>query len=143
MKAPVTSSPDIVDIKRLDHLLLVGAEVRRLYAFRAQIGEGIRACKDQLGLNGCQARSERARLHRMTCCLVAFWVQERERHERQVSLYQRKRRLSPKVNLWRSQLWNGCEALSNLYSWRKWSRRWWSRGCCAVIRRMGCSQCRR
>jgi hypothetical protein len=82
MKAPVTSIPDIVDIKRLDHLLLVGAEVRRLYAFRAQIEEGIRACKDQLGLSGCQARSERAQLHHTTGYLVAFCVLERERHER-------------------------------------------------------------
>jgi putative transposase len=75
-------------------LTLAAAEVRRLYAFRAQIEEVIRACKDQLGLSGCQARSARAQLHHMTCCLVAFCVLERERHDRQVTLYQLKRRLS-------------------------------------------------
>jgi hypothetical protein len=30
----------------------------------------------------------------MTCCLAAFWVLERERHERNLSIYQCKRRLS-------------------------------------------------
>jgi Transposase DDE domain len=77
-----------------NRLTLAAAEVRHLYAFRAQIEEVIRACKDQLGLSGCQARSERAQLHHMTCCLVAFCVLERERHDRRVSIYQRKRRLS-------------------------------------------------
>jgi hypothetical protein len=77
-----------------NRLPLAAAEVRRLYAFRAQVEEVIRACKDQLGLSGCQARSERAQRHHMTCCLVAFCVLERERHDRRVSLYQLKRRLS-------------------------------------------------
>jgi hypothetical protein len=77
-----------------NRLTLAAADVRRLYAFRAQIEEVIRAGKDQLGLSGCQARSERAQLHHMTCCLVAFCVLERERHDRQVSIYQLKRRLS-------------------------------------------------
>ena len=77
-----------------NRLTLAAAEVRRLYAFRAQVEEVIRACKDQLGLSGCQARSERAQLHHMTCCLVAFCVLERERHDRRVSLYQLKRCLS-------------------------------------------------
>ena len=45
-------------------------------------------------LSGCQARSERAQLHPMTCCLVAFCVLERDRHDRRVSLSQLKRRLS-------------------------------------------------
>jgi hypothetical protein len=30
MKAPVTSTPEIVDVKRLDHLPLVGAMLREL-----------------------------------------------------------------------------------------------------------------
>jgi hypothetical protein len=51
-------------------------------------------CKDQLGLTGCQARSERAQQHHMLCCLVAFCVLERESHDRGVSIYQLKRHLS-------------------------------------------------
>jgi hypothetical protein len=51
-------------------------------------------CKDQLGLTGCQARSERAQLHHMICCLVAFCVLERERQERGLSIYKLKRHLS-------------------------------------------------
>jgi putative transposase len=77
-----------------NRLTLAAAEVRRLYAVRAPVEEVIRACKDQLGLSGGQARSERAQLHHMTCCLVAFCVLERERHDRRVSLYQLKRCLS-------------------------------------------------
>ncbi|MDQ3831908.1 MAG: hypothetical protein M3361_21975, partial [Candidatus Tectomicrobia bacterium] len=59
-----------------------------------QIEEVIRVCKDQLGLTGCQARSQRAQLHHMTCCLVAFCVLERERQERHLSIYKLKRQLS-------------------------------------------------
>src|SRR5918911_1345519 len=54
-----------------NRLMLPAAEVRRLYRIRSQIEEVIRVCKDQLGLTGCQARSERAQLHHVTCC-VAF-----------------------------------------------------------------------
>jgi putative transposase len=77
-----------------NRLMLPAAEVRRLYRFRSQLEEVIRVCKDQLSLTGCQARSERAQLHHITCCLVAFCVLERERHERQLSIYQLKRQLS-------------------------------------------------
>jgi putative transposase len=77
-----------------NRLTLPAAEVRRLYSIRAQIEEVIRVCKDQLGLTGCQARSERAQLHHMTCCLVAFCVLERERHDRQLTIYKLKRQLS-------------------------------------------------
>jgi hypothetical protein len=77
-----------------NRLTLSAAEVRRLYRVRAQIEEVIRVCKDQLGLTGCQARSERAQQHHITCCLVAFCVLERERHDRCVSSYKLKRRLS-------------------------------------------------
>jgi putative transposase len=77
-----------------NRLMLPAAEVRRLYRFRSQIEKVIRVCKDQLSLTGCQARSERAQLHHITCCLVAFCVLERERHERQLSIYQLKRQLS-------------------------------------------------
>jgi putative transposase len=77
-----------------NRLTLTAAEVRRLYRVRAQIEEVIRVCKDQLGLTGCQVRSERAQLHHMACCLAAFCVLERERHERHLSIYQLKRLLS-------------------------------------------------
>lgn len=77
-----------------NRLTLPAAEVRRLYRVRSQIEEVIRVCKDQLGLTGCQARSQRAQLHHITCCLVAFCVLERERQERQLSIYQLKRQLS-------------------------------------------------
>src|SRR5918992_592657 len=77
-----------------NRLTLPAAEVRRLYRVRAQIEEVIRVCKDQLGLTGCQARSERAQLHHMACCLVAFCVLEHERHERDLSIYKLKRQLS-------------------------------------------------
>jgi len=70
-----------------NRLTLPSVEVRRLYRFRAQIEEVIRACKDQLGLSGCQARSERAQRHHIICCLVALCVLERERHSRQLSIY--------------------------------------------------------
>ena len=53
-----------------------------------------RVCKDQFSLTGCQARSERAQQPHMTCCLVAFGVLERERHDRHLSIYQLKRQLS-------------------------------------------------
>jgi Transposase DDE domain len=77
-----------------NRLTLPAAEVRRLYRFRAQIEEVIRVCKDQLGLSGCQVRSARAQLHHITCCLVAFCVLERERHDGGLSIYKLKRRLS-------------------------------------------------
>jgi hypothetical protein len=77
-----------------NRLTLAAAEVRRLYRIRAQIEEVIRVCTDQLGLSGCQARSARAQLHHMTCCVVAFCVLERERHERGRSIYKLKRQLS-------------------------------------------------
>jgi putative transposase len=77
-----------------NRLTLSAAEVRRLYRIRSQVEEVIRVCKDQLALSGCQARSERAQLHHITCCLVAFCVLERERHERQLSIYTLRRHLS-------------------------------------------------
>jgi hypothetical protein len=77
-----------------NRLTLTAAEVRRLYRLRAQVEEVIRVCKDQLGLTGCQARSERAQQHHLACGLVAFCVLERERHDRQLSIYKLKRQLS-------------------------------------------------
>ena len=77
-----------------NRLTLPAAEVRRLYRGRTQIEEVIRVCKDQLGLNSCQARSKRAQLHHLTCCLVAFCVLERERHDRRITIYKLKRYLS-------------------------------------------------
>jgi hypothetical protein len=60
----------------------------------SNIEEVIRVCKDQLGLSGCQVRSARAQLHHISCCLAAFCVLERERHDRHLSIYKLKRRLS-------------------------------------------------
>jgi Transposase DDE domain len=77
-----------------NRLTLWAAEVRRLYRLRAQIEEVIRVCKDQFGFNGCQARSERAQLHPLTCCMVAFCVLERERHDRGLTIYNLKRHLN-------------------------------------------------
>ena len=77
-----------------NRLTLAAAEVRRLYRIRAQIEEVIKVCKDQLRLTGCQARSDRAQQHHFTCCLVAFCVLERERHDRHLSIYKLKRLLS-------------------------------------------------
>ena len=77
-----------------NRLTLPATEVRRLYRMRAQIEEVIRACKDRLGFNGCQARSERAQLHHLACCLVAFCVLERERHDRGLTIYKLKNQLS-------------------------------------------------
>jgi hypothetical protein len=70
------------------------AQVRRLDQVRAQIEEVCRAGKDQLGFKGCQARSERAQLHHLTCCLVAFWVLERERLDQGLTLYNLRRQRS-------------------------------------------------
>jgi Transposase DDE domain len=77
-----------------NRLTLPPAEVHRLYRVRAQIEEVIRVCKDQLGLSGCQARSERAQVHHFTCCVVAFCVLERERHDRGLTIYKLRRQLS-------------------------------------------------
>jgi putative transposase len=77
-----------------NRLSLAAVEVRRLYRVRAQIEELIRVCKDQLGLARCQARSAGAQQHQIACCLSAFCVLERERHDRQLSIYQLKRQLS-------------------------------------------------
>ena len=111
--APSLSAPSVLDGKRLaewglsvlvvrygttyyatNRLTLPAAEIRRLYRLRAQIDEVIRVCKDQLGLNSCQARAERAPLHHRTCGLVAFCVLECERHDRRLTIYQLKRHLS-------------------------------------------------
>jgi hypothetical protein len=73
-------------------LTLPAAEVRRLYRFRAQVEEVIRVCTGQLGLSGCPVRSARAQLHHSACCLVAFCVLERERHDGGRSIYKLKRR---------------------------------------------------
>jgi hypothetical protein len=75
-------------------LTLPAVEIRRLYRVRAPVGEVIRVCKDRLGLTGCPARSERAQRHPMTCCLRPFGVPERERQDRQLSIYKIKRQLS-------------------------------------------------
>jgi Transposase DDE domain len=77
-----------------NRLTLPAAEVHRLYRVRAQIEEVIKVCKDQLTLTGCQARSDKAQQHHITCCFIAFCVLERERYDRQLSIYKLKRQLS-------------------------------------------------
>jgi hypothetical protein len=77
-----------------NRLTLPAAEVRRLYRIRAHVEEVLRVCKDQLGLTGCQARSARAQLHHLACCLTALCVLEREPHDRGLSIYKLKRALS-------------------------------------------------
>jgi hypothetical protein len=77
-----------------NRLTLSAVEVRQLSRVRTRIEEVIRVCKDQLGLTGCQARSERALAHHITCCPVAFCVLERERQDRRLSIYKLSRQLS-------------------------------------------------
>jgi hypothetical protein len=77
-----------------NRLALSAVEVRRLYRVRAHIEEVIRVCKDQLALAGCQARSERAQLHHIACCLSTFCVLGRERRDQHLSIYKLKRQLS-------------------------------------------------
>jgi hypothetical protein len=77
-----------------NRLRLPAPEVRRVYRLRSQIEEVIRVCKDQLGLSGCQARSMRAQAHHIICCLTAFCVLERERHDRGLTIYKLKQQLS-------------------------------------------------
>jgi hypothetical protein len=77
-----------------NRLTLPATEVRRLDRLRAQIEAVMRVCQDQLGLSGCQARSERTQVHHLTCCLVACCVLERERHDRRLTIYTLKRQLS-------------------------------------------------
>jgi hypothetical protein len=77
-----------------NRLPLSAAEVRHLYRRRAQLEEVLRICKDQLPLTGCQARSEKAQQHHITCGLIAFCVLERERDDRQLSIDKLKRQLS-------------------------------------------------
>jgi putative transposase len=76
-----------------NRLTLSAVEVWQLYHIRAQIEEVIRVCKDQLRLSGCQARSERAQVHHVMCCLVAFCVLERERHDQGLTIYKLKHQL--------------------------------------------------
>ena len=77
-----------------NRLTLPTAEMRRLYRLRARSEEVMRVCKDQLGLSGCHARSERAHMHHFTCCLVACCVLERDRHDRGLTISKLKRQLS-------------------------------------------------
>ncbi len=77
-----------------NRLMLPAAEVRRLYRVRSPSEGVIRVCKDQLGLTGGQARSERAQLQHIACCLGACCGLERERQDRHLSIYKLKRQLS-------------------------------------------------
>jgi hypothetical protein len=77
-----------------NRLTLPATEVRRLCQVRAHIEEVIRVCNDQLELNGCQVRTERALLHHLRYCLVAFGVLERERQDHGLMIYTLMRQLS-------------------------------------------------
>jgi Transposase DDE domain len=78
-------------------LTLPAAEVRGLDGVRTQIEEVIRVCTDQVTLTGCRARSQRAQLQQIACCLSAFCGLERERHDRQLSIYKLTRQRSCKA----------------------------------------------
>jgi hypothetical protein len=77
-----------------NRLTLPAVEVRCLDRVRSQIEEVIRVVQDHLGWSGCQARSERAQVHHVTCCLAACCVLERERQDRHLTIYTLKRQLS-------------------------------------------------
>lgn len=77
-----------------NRLTLAAAEVGRLYRVRAQSEAVSKVGQDQRSLSGCQARSERAQLHHIACCLAAFGVLERERHDRGLTIDQLRRTLS-------------------------------------------------
>jgi hypothetical protein len=77
-----------------NRLTLSAMAVRPWYRIRAQSEAGIRVCQDQLRLSGCPARSARAQVHHVTCCLVAFCVLEQERHDRGLTLYNLTHQLS-------------------------------------------------
>jgi len=77
-----------------NRLTRTAVERRRPYRMRAQMAEVIRACTDQLGLGGCQARSARAPLPHITCGLVAFCGLERDCPDQGLSIYKLKRHLS-------------------------------------------------
>jgi hypothetical protein len=77
-----------------NRLTLLPREVRRLSRLHAQIAEVLRVRTDQLGWSGCPARSQRAPVPHITCCLVAFCLLEREGHDRGLTIYKLKRQLS-------------------------------------------------
>lgn len=77
-----------------NRLTLSAAGGRRLYRVGAQSEDVSRVCTDQLALTGGHARSERAQLHQIACCLSAFCVLEREPGDQQLSIYKLKRQRS-------------------------------------------------
>ena len=77
-----------------NRLTLAAVEVRRLSRVRAPSAERMRVGTDQLGLAHCHARSARAQQQQIACCLSAVGVLARERPDRPLRLYRRKRRLS-------------------------------------------------
>lgn len=77
-----------------NRLTLSAKGVRPVYRLRWQVEKIIKVCKDRLGIGGCQTRSLRAQEHHITGCLVAFCILERESHDRGMSIYKLKRRLS-------------------------------------------------
>ena len=73
---------------------LTAAEVRWLSRVRAPREEGLSVCTEPRGLNGGQARSERAQRPHLTGCWVAFCVLERDRDDRSRTIDNLKRHLS-------------------------------------------------
>jgi hypothetical protein len=64
---------------------------RRLSRFRPQSEAAIRVWKAHVSLRGGQARSRRAQLPHITGGLAAVWGPERERHDRGLRMYKRRR----------------------------------------------------
>jgi hypothetical protein len=74
-------------------LTLPPPAIRRRYGLRAHMEAVSRVCQDHLGWAGGQARAARAPAHQSTCCVGAFGVLERARHDRRRTIDQRKRQL--------------------------------------------------
>lgn len=73
---------------------LDNAGIRALYKKRWPIEEVFRFLHSKLGMDDCQARSERAQSNHIALCMVAHIVIERERIDRNFTRYQLKRMLS-------------------------------------------------
>jgi hypothetical protein len=90
-----------------NRLSLSGEQVRELYKIRHGVEEVIKALKDKLSLEGCQAgwelieseaarKKEGAQEKHVALCLVAYLILERERIDRGVTFYKLKRHLISK-----------------------------------------------
>jgi len=78
-----------------DHTL-DSAAIRALYKKRWAIEEVFRFLHSKLGMDDCQARSERSQTNHIALCMVAHVIIERERIDQKCSRYHVKRMLSLK-----------------------------------------------